>query len=54
MAELEGISHSFDERPVIKDFSTTVMRGDRIGIVGANGAGTVPYTHLTLPTIHTV
>ena len=39
VAELEGISHSFDERPVIKDFSTTVMRGDRIGIVGANGAG---------------
>ena len=39
MAELEGISHSFDERPVIKDFSTTVMRGDRIGIVGSNGAG---------------
>ena len=39
MAELEGISHSFDDRPIIKDFSTTVMRGDRIGIVGANGAG---------------
>ena len=39
VAELEGISHSFGERPVIKNFSTTVMRGDRIGIVGANGAG---------------
>lgn len=39
VAELEGISHSFGDRPVIKDFSTTVMRGDRIGIVGANGAG---------------
>ncbi|MBL4580273.1 MAG: ATP-binding cassette domain-containing protein [Gammaproteobacteria bacterium] len=39
VAELEGISHSFGDRPVIKNFSTTVMRGDRIGIVGANGAG---------------
>ena len=39
VAALENISHSFGERPVIKDFSTTVMRGDRIGIVGANGAG---------------
>ena len=39
VAELEGISHSFGDRPIIKDFSTTVMRGDRIGIVGANGAG---------------
>lgn len=39
VAELEDISHSFDERAVIRDFTTTVMRGDRIGIVGANGAG---------------
>ncbi|MEX0964516.1 MAG: ATP-binding cassette domain-containing protein [Pseudohongiellaceae bacterium] len=39
VAELDGISHGFDERMVIRDFSTTVMRGDRIGIVGANGAG---------------
>ena len=39
VAELEDISHSFGDRDVIKDFSTTVMRGDRIGIVGANGAG---------------
>lgn len=39
VAELEGISHCFDEKTVIKDFFTTVLRGDRIGIVGANGAG---------------
>lgn len=39
VAELKHISHSFGERQVIRDFSTTVMRGDRIGIVGANGAG---------------
>lgn len=39
VAELENISHSFDERVVLRDLTTTVMRGDRIGIVGANGAG---------------
>lgn len=39
VAELEGISHSFGERMIVRDLSTTVMRGDRIGIVGANGAG---------------
>lgn len=39
VAELTGISHSFDDNIVIRDFSTTVLRGDRIGIVGANGAG---------------
>jgi len=39
VAELTDITHSFDEQVIINDFSTTVLRGDRIGIVGANGAG---------------
>ncbi len=39
VAELDNISHSFEDRLVIRDFSTTILRGDRIGIVGANGAG---------------
>lgn len=39
VAELIEVSHGFDGLSVIKDFSTTILRGDRIGIVGANGAG---------------
>ena len=39
VAELIKVSHGFDGVAVIKDFSTTILRGDRIGIVGANGAG---------------
>ena len=39
VAELEHISHSFGNNEVIRDFSTTILRGDRIGLVGANGAG---------------
>ena len=39
VAELAEVSHSFDNRPIINSFSTTIVRGDRIGIVGANGAG---------------
>ncbi len=39
VAELTGISQRFDDKTVITDFSTTVMRGDRIGLVGVNGAG---------------
>ena len=39
VAELAGVSHSFDNKPIINSFSTSIIRGDRIGIVGANGAG---------------
>ncbi len=39
VAELEKISHGYDGKTLIRDFSTTVLRGDRIGIIGANGAG---------------
>jgi len=39
VVELNKISHRFGDNEVIKSFSSTVMRGDRIGIVGVNGAG---------------
>ena len=39
VVDLDQVSHSFDDKQVIKDFSTTVIRGDRIGLVGVNGAG---------------
>jgi ABC transport system ATP-binding/permease protein len=35
----ENISISFGDRPIIKNFSLRIQRGDRIGIVGANGTG---------------
>ena len=39
VTELEDISHTFGGRKIIQKFSSSIMRGDRIGIVGANGAG---------------
>ena len=39
VAELKKVSKSFGERTLLKDFSTRVVRGDRIAIVGPNGAG---------------
>jgi ATP-binding cassette subfamily F protein uup len=39
VAVLEDVSHSFGGRNVIRNFSGTVLRGDRIGIIGPNGAG---------------
>jgi ATP-binding cassette subfamily F protein uup len=35
----EGLSKSYGDREIVKDFSIRVLRGDRIGVIGANGAG---------------
>jgi ATP-binding cassette subfamily F protein uup len=37
--EAQDVSHGFDGRSVISDFSARIMRGDRIGIIGPNGCG---------------
>ncbi|QUY36229.1 ATP-binding cassette domain-containing protein [Acinetobacter junii] len=37
--EIENLSVSYDSKPLIKDFSAIVLRGDRIGLVGDNGVG---------------
>lgn len=37
--ELYNISKSFDNKPLIRDFSYNLLRNDRIGIVGGNGSG---------------
>ncbi|MBL8701894.1 MAG: ABC-F family ATP-binding cassette domain-containing protein [Alphaproteobacteria bacterium] len=35
----ESIAKSYGDAAVVRDFSTRIMRGDRVGIVGPNGAG---------------
>lgn len=52
VAELNDVSHSFSENAVIKSFSTTIIRGDRIGIVGANGAGKSTLLKILLNKLH--
>ncbi|WP_415302172.1 ATP-binding cassette domain-containing protein [Alcaligenes sp. SJTW-7] len=39
VAELQDVTHGYDDRILIKNFSTVLMRGDRIGLIGHNGAG---------------
>ena len=39
VARLENVTHTFGGAPVIRNFTTTVFRNDRIGIIGPNGAG---------------
>ncbi|WP_426208231.1 ATP-binding cassette domain-containing protein [Massilia sp. TWP1-3-3] len=39
VADLEGVSKSYGAKVIVKDFSATILRGDKIGLIGANGAG---------------
>jgi ABC transport system ATP-binding/permease protein len=49
--EARRISKSFGGPPVIKDFSIRILRGDRIGIVGANGSGKTTLIRLLTGTL---
>jgi ATP-binding cassette subfamily F protein uup len=46
--EADGISKSFGDVTVIRDFTTRVMRGDRVGLIGPNGAGKTTLLRLLL------
>ncbi len=37
--EAENVSYSYGDKTIVRDFSTTIQRGDKIGIVGPNGSG---------------
>ena len=39
VADVEDVSFAYDDKPVLKNFSTTIVRGDKVGIIGRNGAG---------------
>jgi len=39
VAELTNVSKSYDGKPLIRDLDLRILRGDRIGLIGANGAG---------------
>ena len=39
VVDAETISFSWDDRKLVEAFSTTIIRGDRVGIIGPNGCG---------------
>ena len=39
VAELTAVGKAFGGRPIVRDLSLRILRGDRIGIVGPNGVG---------------
>ncbi len=48
VAELDKVGKRFGERTVVRDFSTTILRGDKIGLIGPNGAGKTTLLKLIL------
>lgn len=51
--ELDGVCFAYtpDSAPIVKNFSTLIQRGDRIGIIGANGTGKTTLLRLLLKTL---
>ena len=39
VVEAEDVSFDYDGRTIIKNFTSTILRGDKVGIIGPNGAG---------------
>ena len=45
---VDGLSYKWAEKPLINDFTTTIWRGDKIGIIGLNGSGKTTLLNLLL------
>ncbi len=50
VADLQEVSKSYD-RPIVQDFTATILRGDKVGLLGPNGAGKTTLLKLILGTI---
>lgn len=46
--ETENVNYSFGSKPIISDFTTTIQRGDKVGIIGPNGSGKTTLLRLLL------
>ncbi|MBC3936459.1 ATP-binding cassette domain-containing protein [Undibacterium sp. CY7W] len=48
VAELENVGKSFGDKVIVKDFSSIILRGDKVGLIGQNGAGKTTLLKLIL------
>ena len=48
IAELEHASFDYGGKPIMRDFSAVIQRGDKIGLIGANGIGKTTFLKLIL------
>jgi len=48
VVEAESVTFGYGDKPVIRNLTTTIMRGDRLGIIGPNGSGKTTLLRLLL------
>ncbi|MBP6405830.1 MAG: ATP-binding cassette domain-containing protein [Ramlibacter sp.] len=48
VAELTEVSKSFGDKPIVRNFTGTILRGDKVGLIGPNGAGKTTLLKLIL------
>src|SRR6185312_9807979 len=48
VAELSHVSKAFGDKIIVKDFTATILRGDKVGLLGPNGAGKTTLLKLIL------
>ncbi|MEN6448998.1 MAG: ATP-binding cassette domain-containing protein [Thermoguttaceae bacterium] len=46
--EAKNLQFHYGDRAIVRDFSTTIMRGDRVGLIGPNGSGKTTLLRLLL------
>jgi ATP-binding cassette subfamily F protein uup len=48
VARIDQITFAYENQEIVRDFSTTLMRGDKVGMIGSNGAGKTTLLRLFL------
>ncbi|MEO2045852.1 MAG: ATP-binding cassette domain-containing protein [Pirellulales bacterium] len=48
VAKVDQITFAYENQEIVRDFSTTLMRGDKVGMIGPNGAGKTTLLQLFL------
>ena len=48
VAELVAVDKAFGSKVIVKNFSATILRGDKVGLIGLNGAGKTTLLKLIL------
>ncbi|MDO9300834.1 MAG: ATP-binding cassette domain-containing protein, partial [Anaerolineales bacterium] len=46
--EAENVNYAFGDQSIVSDFTTTIQRGDKVGIIGPNGSGKTTLLRLLL------